>query len=273
MSKEKNRKSKRSDDDDDIPEIEAVGDVENPNSTVIYGLQNTGKTTLFSTWPKPSLLLDFNDKGTDSVSDVKGLYVMKVRSVQQLENIFWGLKKGKIKEPKTGKRFKSLGFDTVTRMQDMFIEDVTGANEPMSWGTLSRQQFGEVSGGMKKIITDFRDLDMEVCFLAQQKVFNIESDDDDHGDLPPEIGPAMMPSVATHLNSSVNTIGQTYKRIKVEKKEVKGKIQKKEKVQYCLYIGPNPIRTTKIRKPKSVVPPDFLVNPTYEDLQEALKGE
>lgn len=271
MSREK-KKLKKSD-EEELPEMEAVEDVENSNSTVIYGLQGTGKTTLLATWPKPLLLLDFNDKGTDSIKDVKGVFVMRVKTVAQLEAIYWALKKGKLKDL-NGKRFKTIGFDTATRMQEMFIEDVTGANEPMSWGTLSRKQFGEVSGGMKKTITDFRDLeDMEVVFLAQQRVFNVDDDDDnDHGDLPPEIGPHMMPSVATHLNASVNTIGQTYKRLKVEKKEVGKKIIKKEKLQFCLFIGPNPVRTTKIRKPKSVVPPAYLINPTYEDLIEALKG-
>lgn len=271
MSKEKNKRSKPS--DDDLPEMEAVEDVENSDSTLLYGLQNTGKTTLFSSWPKPSLLLDFNDKGTDSISDVKGIYVMKVKSVAQLEAIYWALKKGRLVDPKTKKRFKSLGFDTVTRMQEMFIQDITGSDEPMSWGTLSRQQFGEVSGGMKRTITDFRDLDMNVVFLAQQKTLNLDDENTDAGDLMPEVGPAMMPSVAGHLCSSVNTIGQTYIRLKKETKEVKGKKEKREKMQYCLYIGPNPIRMTKIRKPKSVVPPSFLINPTYEDLQEALKGE
>lgn len=269
MSKEKH--SKKS---DDLPEMEAVEDVENSNSTVIYGLQGTGKTTLFATWPRPSLLLDFNDKGTDSIKDQKGVYVMKVKTIGQLEAVYWALKSGKLKDPKTKKHFKTVGFDTVTRMQDMFIEDITGSNEPMSWGTLSRKQFGEVSGGMKKTITDFRDLeDIEVVFLAQQKVFNIEEEENDHGDLPAEIGPQMMPSVASHLNASVNTIGQTYKRLKVTKKKVDKKIERTEKIQFCLFIGPNPVRMTKIRKPKDVVPPSILINPTHADLIEALKGE
>ena len=265
-------RSKKS--DDDLPDMEAVEDVENSNSTVIYGLQGTGKTTLFATWPRPALLLDFNDKGTDSIKDQKGVFVMKVKTVAQLEAIYWALKKGTLKTPDK-KRFKTVGFDTVTRMQDMFIEDITGSTEPMSWGTLSRKQFGNVSGGMKKTITDFRDLeDIEVVFLAQQKVFNIEEEEDnDHGDLPVEIGPQMMPSVATHLNASVNTIGQTFKRVKVIKKKVGKKIERTEKMQFCLYIGPNPVRMTKIRKPKDVVPPSILVNPTHADLIEALKGE
>jgi hypothetical protein len=268
VSKEKSKSKKSA----ELPEMEAVEDVENHRSTVIYGLQGTGKTTLAASWPKPLLLLDFNDKGTDSISDVKGVYVMRVSDIDELEAIYWALAGKKLKDPKTKKPFKTLVFDTVTRMQDMFIEDITDSDEPMSWGTLSRKQFGEVSGGMKKTITDFRDLEMEVVFLAQQKVFNID-DDNDHGDLPPEIGPAMMPSVANHLNASVNTIGQTYKRLKVEKKEVNKKIVKKEKIQFCLFIGPSPVRTTKIRKPKDVVPPAYLVNPTYEGLLEALKGE
>lgn len=268
MSKEKKKGSSRRQ-TDDLPELEDVEDVENGQSTVLYGLANTGKTTLLSTWPKPLLLLDFNDKGTDSISDVKGIKVAKISTIAQLEAVFWALKTGKWK-------FKTVGFDTVTRMQDMFIEDITGtANEPMSWGTLSRKQFGEVSGGMKKTIMDFRDLETveNVVFLAQQKVEKEKEEEDDHGDLPTEIGPALMPSVALALNAAVNTIGQTYKRIKTEKKEIKGKIIKKDKIQFCLYIGPNPVRTTKIRKPRDVVPPSYLVNPTYKDLIEALKGE
>jgi hypothetical protein len=269
VSKEKNSKKL-----DDLPEMEDVADVDNPSSTVIYGLQGTGKTTLLATWPKPILLLDFNDKGTDSIRDVQGISVMRIKTIGEIEAVYWALKQRKLKHKKTGKPFKTIGFDTVTRMQDMFIEDVTGSNEPLSWGTLSRKQFGEVSGGMKKTITDFRDLeDYEIVFLAQQKVFNIEEEDDDHGDLPPEIGPAMMPSVANHLNASVNTIGQTYKRLKVKKEKDGKKIIKTEKIQFCLYIGPNPVRTTKIRKPKSVVPPAFLINPTHAYLVEALKGE
>lgn len=272
MSKENKRQSSRS--IDDLPDIEDVADVDNPKSYVFYGLQNTGKTTLFSTFPKPALLLDFNDRGTDSVSDVKDLSVARIETPAQLEAVYWALKTGKLKH-KSGKRFKSIGFDTVTGMQDMFIKDVTGADEPMTWGSLSRRQFGDVSGAMKRTITDFRDLDdYEIVFLAQQKIYKGEDEDDDHGDLPPEIGPALMPSVSLVLNAAVNTIGQTYKRLKVEKKEdKKGKIQKKEKVQFCLYIGPNPVRMTKIRKPRDVVPPSYLVNPTYEDLIEALKGE
>lgn len=131
MSKGK-QKSKKSV-DDDLPELEDVADIDNPQSTVIYGLQGTGKTTLSASWPKPLLLLDFNDKGTDSISDVKGVKVAKVTSIAELEAVYWALKKGKWK-------FKSVVFDTVTRMQDMFIEDITGSNEPMSWGSLSRRQ-------------------------------------------------------------------------------------------------------------------------------------
>lgn len=270
----KKREKSRRQIDEDLPELLAVEDVENPDSTVIYGLQSTGKTTLFGTWPKPSLLLDFNDKGTNSISDVEGVYVMRVKTVDQLKAIYWALKKGTLVHPKTKKRFKSMGFDTVTRMQDMFIKDVTGCTEPMSWGTLSRKQFGDVSGGMKTTIDDFRDLDdMNVVFLAQQKVFNIDDESNDHGDLPPEIGPALMPSVANHLNAAVNTIGQTYKRLKVKTKKNGKKIIKEEQIQFCLWIGPNPVRMSKIRKPKHVVPPAFLIDPSYEDLIEALKGE
>jgi hypothetical protein len=72
----------------------------------------------------------------------------------------------------------------------------------------------------------------------------------------------------------VNFIGQTFKRLKIVKKEVgKGKTVKIKKIQYCLLVGPDDVRLSKIRKPRNVVPPEYLINPTYKDLIEAIEGE
>lgn len=260
--------------DSDLPEILAVEDVDNPRSWAIYGSQGTGKTTLLGSFPKPILLLDFNEKGTDSVVDIADLDVARIKSRAQLEAVFWALKRGTLRSKKSKKPYKTIGWDTVTQAQQMVIEDVSGSDEPMSFGTLSRQEWGEVSGSMKKYIVDFRDLDMETVFLCQQRIIPPRDDEVDDGNVTTEVGPALQPAVAMSLNSNVNFIGQTFKRLLIKKKEVgKGKTVKVKKIQYCLLVGPDDVRLSKIRKPRNVVPPEFLINPTYKDLIEAIEGE
>ena len=260
------KSSKKSDDDDDMPDITPVGDVENPRSWAVYGAPGTGKTTLLSSFPKPILLLDIKEKGTDSIRDVKGVDVAEIESIGQFETVYWRLKKGKLK-------YKTVGIDTTTQLQQLYVEDVSGSDEPMGFGSLTQRQFGEVSGRMKRAIVDYRDLDLETVFLSQQRIFEPREDEVDDGNVATEVGPALMPSIATTLNSNVNFIGQTFKRQKITKKEEGKKVVKIKKIQFCLLVGPNDVRLSKIRKPKNVVPPEFLINPTYADLIEAIEGE
>jgi hypothetical protein len=258
--REKSRKSSKS----ELPEITPVSEVENPRSFVVYGLQGTGKTTFASTMPTPLLLLDMNDKGTDSISDVKGVDVARVENADQVDAMYWELAEERTK-------YKSVVLDTVTALQQMVIEAITGKDDPLDFGSLTKRQFGQVAARMKKIIIDYRDLDMEVMFLAQQRFFNIEEEADDDNDMA-EIGPAMMPSIALALNSAVNVIAQTYIRRKVETQKKDNKIRRKERFEYCLRVGPHAIVRTKIRKPRGVVPPSFLIDPTYEDLIDIIEG-
>jgi hypothetical protein len=44
-------------------------------------------------------------------------------------------------------------------------------------------------------------------------------------------------------------------------------------VQYCARVGAHGYYLTKVRKPKSVELPAFLVDPTYEDLLELKNGD
>jgi hypothetical protein len=258
-SKSKSRQS-------NLPPIREVSKISNPQAVVIYGAPGAGKTTIAATWPKPILLIDFNDRGTDSISDEKSIDVAQVETLDELEALYWMLK--------DGSKYETVVFDTVTGMQDMIMDDISGKrSDNLKWGSLTRKQFGEVVGECKKYITDFRDLDMNVLFLAQQRIFNLSEDDDATDDIPPEIGPAMMPSLTRHLNAACGIIAQAFKRSREEKKKVANKIRVRSRTEYCLFVGPDPVRTTKIRKPKSIDPPSFLIDPTYGDLMAIIKGE
>lgn len=237
-------------------------------SYAFYGRSGSGKTTLSSTFPKPILLLDIMDKGTDSITDVEDVGVWDVTSWDDIEEIYYFLKENP-------DEYKTVVFDTITQLQQLCIEHVGGGKNkrPGDWGSLSRREFGEVSGLIKDWVINFRDLPMEVVFLAQERVTTQEEAENPDQMIMPEVGPHVMPSVALALNAAVSVIGNTFVRMRQYRKEVNGKKIEKQEIKYSLRVGPNPVYITKLRKPKDIEPPSIIDNPTHQDIISAIKGE
>lgn len=248
-------------------------------SVVIYGRSGTGKTTLSCSFPDPILLIDVNDLGTDSVRDLIDDTVDSVDATvwSDLEEFYWYLKKRPDK-------YKTLVIDTVSQMQQLAIEKVlTDAGKSTAkageWGSMTKKDWGEVASLMKNWLVMFRDLPMNVVFVAQDRTFNLGDEGDEDSPLNPEVGPRLSPAVASALNAAVHIIAntfirQTLKEVKVERKGRRKPLIKEEKViEYCLRIGPNPTYVTKVRKPKGVGLPEVITNPSYKKLIKTLKGE
>lgn len=250
--------------------IKPISEMSRVSSYAIYGRAGSGKTTLASTFPKPLLLLDIRDKGTDSIADVKQCDGMEIESLDDIEDVYYFLKDGDHK-------YKTVVFDTVTEMQKLVMKHVVEGKKKTTdrlgdWGTMAKRDWGDVAGIMNKWISDFRDLDLEVVFLAQERVKNVDDDEQDDNQLTPEVGPAVMPSIALTLNAAVNVIGNMFIRMKRTTKTVKGKKVTNEEPMYCLRVGPNPIYTTKLRKPRSAEAPPYIEDPTYQDIRDLVKG-
>src|SRR5690606_4205793 len=107
------------------------------------------------------------------------------------------------------------------------------------FGTMTKGQWGDVASWLKIWITNYRDLPMQVVFLAQDRVFNGEDEDNGEGEIHPEVGPRLSPSVNSHLCAAVSIIGNTFIRSRVVKREINGKKKEKEVIEYCLRIGPS----------------------------------
>lgn len=250
--------------------IHSVKDRQLHRSYAIYGRSGSGKTTLSATFPKPILLLDIRDKGTDSIANEDGIDVMDVETWEDIENVYYFLKENP-------KKYKTVVFDTITQLQQVCIEEVSGGKggdkRPGDWGSMTKRQFAEVSGLMKDWIANFRDLPMEVIFLAQERVTRQEEEENSDNMIMPEVGPHLMPSIAITLNAAVSVIGNTFVRLRRFSKQVKGKKIEKEETQYCLRVGPSPVYVTKLRKPKSIEPPAYIEDPTYADIISTMKGD
>lgn len=262
----------------DAPSLDVtpIGDIENHRSWVIYGRSGSGKTTLASTFPTPMLYVNVRDNGTDSIADVKGISVYEVADVEDVEELRLFLAKDK------GKTYKTLVIDTMSQLQEVYVEEVVATNKKRKsekrageWGSMTKQDWGQVASEMKALVIELRDLPMEVVFIAQDRTFNVDDDDDGGANqLMPEIGPRLMPSVAGVMNAAVHVVGCTFVRRKITttKSEKSNKKISKESMVYCLRVGPNPVFVTKVRKPKSVTAPDFIENPTYDDLIDVIEG-
>lgn len=274
----KTKKSPTSKDDARLPGARKVSKVNKHRSFVFYGRSGTGKTTLAATFPGPILLLDVRDEGTDSVADVADLDVKEIEDFDDFEEAYWWL----TKHPDV---YKTVIVDTVSQLQQLLVKEIgekvaKKGKKAGDWGSMTQRDWGNVAAKMKEWIINYRDLTkegMDVVFIAQDRVFNAGEDDDDtDNQISPEVGPALSPAIAKVLNAAVSMIGNTFIRSRIVKKDDKkkpGKKISKEVTEYCLRMGPNSSYVTKVRKPRDIEAPSFIVDPTYEDILEVIKGK
>lgn len=222
------------------------------------------------------MLFDAKDEGDDSVCDVEGLEVSDIRSWEDFERAYWYCQQ----HPD---EFATVILDTMSQIQELAILKVAKdakivTEKAGDWGSFKRSHWGKVSQMLKTMVMQWRDLPCNVVFIAQDRVNNVEQEDEDEEVyLLPEVGPALIPSVAKILNASVTIIGNTFIRQKTKTRTIKrgsrkGKTEEIAEIQFCLRIGPDPIYVTKIRKPKSIEAPDVIVDPTFEDIISIIEG-
>jgi len=243
--------------------IKPVAEIVTPESYLFYGRSGTGKTTLGCSFPKPLLLLDINDRGTDSVIDVMGVDVLQCRNWDDLEKAYWFLE--------AGTKYKTVLLDTITQMQNFCIAMVKVAIKGSLDVPMTRPMWGELSGQMKNLLLMYRELPTILIMTAQDRTESIEEGTEVTymDELDPAVGPAVMPSIANVVNPAVKVLGQCYiKEVRVQKE---GKIIRR--IGWRLRLGPHPYYITKVRSIKSIKLPSNIKNPTYEKIQSILKGD
>lgn len=225
-----------------------------------YGDQKTGKTVFACSFPKPLLLIDILEEGTDSVSDVEGVEVYKLRKRDELEEMYWFLEKDE--------HFKSVVLDQCTGLYQLCIRDLKEKKGQRADDVFSDRSYGQVGGWMTQWLLNYRELikkGKNVCYLAHQK--RIDPHDEDDERLAPEVTAAMSASVVNFVNGAVSVIGNTFVKESYDKKT------KETEYQYCMRLVSGFYRCG-IRRPVSAGPvPEFLTNPTFTKIQRLVRGE
>lgn len=257
--------------------IKSISQEDDPLTAIFYGKAGTGKTTLLGSFPKV-LHLDIREEGEKVLKKIKGIKSARIESWDELESMYWYLKK-------ENHGFKTVGIDTAGQAQTLAIEYVMAKHKKKGkagdWGTMTQKMWGEVSTMCKELFLNYRDLKkigINVVFIAHDRMFKAQDDEDDEDEtvsrIAPHMGPALSPSIASTLNAAVDVVGETFigEEMVVKKDKKTGKKTKKKITEYYLRTGPNSSYITKVRRPKGEEKiPDAIRDPDYDKLIQLME--
>lgn len=230
--------------------IKPVKDVDKHFKFCLYGRNKVGKTDFACSSTKRTLLIDCNERGFDSVADRENVDVYLVERWEDLDPIFWLLKRG-------NHPYEVVVIDTITMLASVgmkwVLKDEFDRDMNKDPNTPDRRAYLKLGEMLKDAIIKFRNLPVHVIFLAQEKVSNEE---DEEGNVLSETHPELSPGPRSVLLSATNIIGRIYVR-EVEK-EVKGVTKKVMERRMLLGSAPKIVSGNRFKqlRPIEVIKPD-----------------
>jgi len=248
-----------------LDKIKPVTELKTNLVMMVYGRSGTGKTHFGSTFPKPILFIDTNERGTETIALEEDIDVVRVTEWAEMDELYWALL-----DKTLPTEYASIVIDQVSNLQDIGMAEVLRKGRKGRDETFTQRNWGQLSGMLKQWISDFRDLsdDYNLLLIAHERV-NEGGDDEDEA-IEPSIGARVMPSVSAFLDGAVDSIGSTFIK---ERWETEDKEEVRH-VDYCMRIGPHAFYSTKIRRPVSAGPiPELIVNPTFKKIKDLVTGK
>ncbi len=248
-----------------LDRIKPVTELKTNLVMLVYGRSGSGKTHFGSTFPRPILFIDTNERGTETIAQEEDVDVVRVTEWGEFDELYWGLL-----NRETAVQYESVVIDQVTNLQDIGMAEVLRKSRKGRDETFTQRNWGQLSGMLKQTISDFRDLSdhYHLLLIAHERIDEPGDEEDEH--IEPNIGARVMPSVGTFLDGAVDAIGCTFIK---ERWETEDKEEVRH-VDYCMRIGPHAFYSTKIRRPVSAGPiPELIVNPTYTKIKDLTSGK
>jgi len=224
--------------------IHRASEFEANQNMLIYGHPDSGKTRVAASAPDV-LIIDVDEKGTDSVRRDLDPQVYRVEFWHEINDLYWYAQAG-------NHDYKSFAIDGLTGLQTLCMNFVLGDEAARDASRdpdmPSRQVYGKVSQLMRTQITNWRNLPYNMIFTALARTRDTGEGEED------EIlmtGPSLSPAIAAHATAAVGTIGYLTKREVTlkSKKKVDGeeKVTTRKVVRRRLVVGPQARFITKDR--------------------------
>lgn len=249
---------------------------------LVYGRNKKGKTRFCAT--APDVLIADPEDGTIAETKLDP-DVWPVSEWADLDDIYQSVKGGVV-SPKTGRPYKWIALDGMTRMLSMAIDFVSKqqAERDLTRDPKQTDQrtYGQANRMIEGMLHNFHSLrSVGLIFTAQERVVEIENMEDLDGDddaTPPSFMyvPDLTKGARAPLNQVVDVIGRIYvvrgefdvkRRVKVGDKVVMKTTQ--VKTQRRLWIGPHEMYDTGARA--GFVLPDFIREPSVAVVNRALR--
>jgi hypothetical protein len=246
----------------------------------IYGRSGTGKTTFWSTFPRPILALICS--GLDKPGELRSIDTPENREEIDHVVIHTSSEIGEVAgHYRDVGKWATLVLDHASGLQDIITRELLNLNEipvQLTWGMATQSQWGQIGIQVKERLRTLLNLQGNVVIVAQERDFNVDGDSEV---LLPYVASALMPSIVGWLNPAVDYICQTFIRNEtVEKRGAKiagvattSKI-KTGKIEYGLRVKPDDVYTIKFRMPKGwTFQPEVLIDPSFDKVMKIIKGE
>jgi len=232
--------------------IHPASELPQNQNMLVYGDSGVGKTRFASSAPK-ILMIDVNDKGQDSVRRDLNPDFIQIEYWREVNDIYWFLQEG-------DHSYESVGIDTVSNLQNICMDFVLGDEAARDASRdpdmPSRQAWGKVGKLMRTQIINFRNLPLNIIFVAQLRAKQTGDDEDDESEI--IYGPEVSPSIEKTLKAAVGTIGYLTKR-EVVIRNKKTKTARKE-IRRRLLLGDSERYISKDRNgvfPEHIDAPDL----------------
>lgn len=241
----------------------------------IYGRSGTGKTRIWSTFPKPILAMVCS--GGNKPGELRSINTKENRKTIKSVVIEKGDELFELVEmQKNGGPYATLVLDHVTGLQDLALKEILGLEElpaQASWGLATQQQYGQLGIQVKSYLRSLLSLSCNIVIIGQEREFNTDNESEL---IMPYVASALSPSIVGWLNPACDYICQTFIREQTVSKTVKVGNKERTKdvstgeVEYCLRTGPDPVYTTKFRVPPGTVLPNEVVDADFSKIAKLI---
>lgn len=237
---------------------------------LVYSRNKKGKTR-FGMTAEDVLMVD-PESGTDAYT-TRNPDVWHVTSWNMLQDVIGALRTNELTSPVTGRPYKWVDFDGMTRINKLALKYVKKLREEAVLetvpGLVDRRDYFKSSELMNELIMQIHALPQGVIFSCQERVMTI--DPDEGADETLEASTFYVPDLPAAPRGAINSVVWVIGRLYVATasfKNRKGEVI--EKPQRRLWVGDHPQYDTGYRSEFEL--PKFIKEPTVPKLMELLSS-